>query len=255
MASATGRTDEGGDALADAVAVLDALARGGDNGQTFVALQLATAIPKAVLADLITRLEALGLVETTARRHHLGVRLFELGGSAPISRALRDAAIPFMGDLYEVTHETIHFGILAGTDVLYIEKLGGHRPAQVATGVGLRMPASCTGLGKAMLAFSPPTLVAEALAGELPRRTPSSITSPDAFREELRVVAAAGVAFDREENEVGVTCIAAPVLDSAQHAIGALSITGPIDRFEPDLYDAAIKTAARGLAGALANRK
>lgn len=243
------------DDLANAVTVLDVIARGGARGQTFPSLQLATGLPKAELVSLLARLEQLGLVANTARRHHLGERLLELGVLTPIPREFRDAAVPFMGDLYAVTHETIHFGILVGTDVLYIEKLRGHQPAHVDTGVGLRMPASCTGLGKAMLAFSSPALVAEVLSGELPGRTPATITSPEALREELRVVAATGVAFDREENEIGVTCIAAPVLDAQQRAVGALSITGPVGRFRPDLYDVAVKTAARGLASVLANGK
>lgn len=251
MARGRGPAGDVHDSLGAALAVLGALMHGDAPGKTFAALQLATGMPSDALRELLVRLERLELIERADRRYYLGVRLFELGGAAPISRSLREAAMPFIGDLYEVSGETVHFGILTGTEVLYIEKLRGHRPTPVPTRVGLRMPASCTGLGKAMLAFSSDEVISDVLATGLPQRTPSSITSPEAFREELRMIATAGVAFDREENEIGVTCIAAPVFSGARHAIAALSITGPTSRFDPTTYEAAIRTAAKGLSAVL----
>lgn len=251
MARGSGSGGDVPDSLGAALAVLGALLHGDARGKTFPALQLATGMQADALRDLLERLEQLELIEMSDRRYHLGVRLFEFGGAAPISRSLREAAMPFIGDLYEVSGETVHFGILTGIEVLYIEKLRGHRPTPVPTRVGLRMPASCTGLGKAMLAFASDEVISEVLATGLPQRTPASITSADAFREELRMIATTGVAFDREENEIGVTCIAAPVFGGNPRAIAALSITGPTSRFDPTTYEAAIRTAAKGLSAVL----
>jgi DNA-binding IclR family transcriptional regulator len=254
MTGSDGQVDDIDEVLTQIVGILDALAIDDTRGRSMAELRIATGLPERTARDLLARLQRLGLVGTDGSTFHLGLRLFELGGSAPIPRALREAAIPFMGDLYEATHETIHFGILSGADVVYIAKLRGHDPARVTTTAGVRMPASCTALGKAILAYSPPEVVAEALAHDLPARTPASITSRDDFSEELRAIATRGVAYDREENEVGVTCVAAPVLDPDLVAVGALSITGPVHRFDPELAAAAVLTAARGLYGVLFNR-
>jgi len=244
-------TDVVDEALSQVDALLHGLATDSKTGLTCRELRLATGLSDEAVLELTSRLMRYGLVDSDGTRFWLGIRLFELGGSAPLPRTLREAAVPFVGDLYEATHETIHVGVLMGSDVLYIEKLRGHDPAHVATTVGARMPASCTALGKAMLAFSTPDVVAAVVADGLQQRTPSSIVDPDHFAEELRRIAATGVAYDREENEVGVTCIAAPVLDRDVRPVGALSITGPVERFDPALAVDACRTAARGLSSAL----
>ena len=67
--------------------------------------------------------------------------------------------MPFMEDLYETTHETVHLGIPPGTDVIHIKKINGHVHAAPQILPGTRMPMYCTSLGKALLAFSPPELL------------------------------------------------------------------------------------------------
>ena len=111
------------------------------------------------------------MLERVGEEYQLGLKLFELGNSVARQRELREAALPFMEDLYEATHETIHLGVLDDAEVLYVEKIAGRRGCTVPTTLGTRKPLYCTGLGKAILAYSTPQLVQAVIQNGLPRRT------------------------------------------------------------------------------------
>ena len=115
-----------------------------------------------------------------------------------------------MEDLYESTHETVHLGMLDGIEVIYVDKIAGHRGVSVPTSVGRRMPAHCTGLGKAILAFSDPELTNRVISAGLRRARPTRLSCPMCCgrvgRARIR-----GVAYDREESVLGVACAAAPI--------------------------------------------
>ena len=104
------------------------------------------------------------------------------------------------------------------------------------------MPAYCTGLGKAMLAFSDGKQVAETIAHGLVPRTEYTIVVPEIFCEELHKVGACGIAFDREESIRGIGCIAAPLRGSGR-AIGAISLTGTAAQAGNDQVTAALRDA------------
>lgn len=209
-------------------------------------------LPKSTAHRIIAQLVHWGALERHDDGFGLGIRLFEWGSLVSHQRELRDAAVPFMEDLYESTHETVHLGILDRCEIVYVEKLTGHRRVAVPTGIGRRMPCHCTGLGKAILAFSPSAVIDRVLRSGLERRTCYSIVLPKLLLEELDGVRAAGVAFDREESALGVTCAAAPVLNVSGMAVGALSITGSTSRLDPDRVAPAVRTASLGLGRALA---
>src|SRR5512146_1964174 len=123
---------------------------------TFSELARRANLPKATAHRLVRRLEHHGLVARRDRYIALGLRLFELGNLAESRRfGLRETAVPFMEDVFEATHEIVNLGVLDRNAVVYLEKLSGHRRARLSTQTGVRIPANCTGLGKAILAFSP----------------------------------------------------------------------------------------------------
>jgi len=190
-------------------------------------------------------------VERTARGHRLGMRLFELGQLAPLQRGLREAAAPFLADLFEATHETVHLAVPDGVDVVYVQKLPGRRGPRIDSRVGGRMPAYCTGVGKALLAFGPPERLAAVLAGGLPRRTPRTVIAPGLLHQELTRVRADGVAEEHEESTVGIACVASPVLDPHGLAVAAISITGWANRMDTARLAPAVRTAALGLSRVL----
>ncbi|MGD9995673.1 MAG: IclR family transcriptional regulator [Ilumatobacteraceae bacterium] len=213
-----------------------------------------THLPKSTAFRLLAILEQRQLVERQGNRYCLGSRLFELGHRVSYCRprSLRDSAVPYMSDLYELTHETVHLGVLDGTDVLYLEKLFGHQRVKAPSAVGARVPAYCSALGKAMLAASEPNAIGAALVRGLEPRTGYTIIAPALFTEELATVRTRGIAFDREESSVGVNCVAAPIHARNGRLLGAVSVCGPTGRFNPQDYVGAVLQVARGIGNSIA---
>ena len=132
--------------------------------------------------------------------------------------------------------------MLDGDEVVYLERIVVGRDP-LPTRPGGRMPAYCTGLGKAMLAFDE-LATEEVLEGELPSRTAGTITCADQLREALERVRETGVAFDLQEAYEGYACVAAPIR-SAGRAIAAVSVTGKIAVVDmPELAGIVQRTAA-----------
>jgi DNA-binding IclR family transcriptional regulator len=223
------------------------------------------AAPQLTLTDLAARsglalstthrlaheLVRLGALERIDGWYYPGMRLFELAQlSRPIAH-LRQAALPFMEDLYEATHQIINLGVLDGSEIIYIERICGHQAADVPSRTGSRYPAHCTGLGKAQLAFLPQSRREELFAAPLAGRTRQSIRDHGVLRRELTLVAERGVACDREETEPGIACVAAPVLDRSGRPVAALSVTGTVGRINPLSLAPAVRTASLGVARVL----
>ncbi|MFF9105161.1 IclR family transcriptional regulator [Streptomyces rubrogriseus] len=207
-----------------------------------------TGLKKATVHRLATELVERRLLDRGAYGYRLGFRTFELGHRVQVSRLLRNLALPYMEDLYEISHEIVQLAVLDGTDIVYLEKLTGHRSYQAPSAVGERFPAHCSGIGKAILAFSPDAVVERVVTAGLPRRTPRTITDPDLFRKELVRVRDSGVAYDREEGHPEVSCVAAPILNLEGLPIVALSITGPSYRMGLPRLAAAVRATALALA-------
>jgi DNA-binding IclR family transcriptional regulator len=115
--------------------------------------------------------------------------------------------------------------------VLYVDKRNAARPVEMFSQAGKVGPAYCTGVGKAMLAYLPEAGLEEAINRQsFHRFTDQTIITPDALRSELAAIQKTGFAFDCEEHEPGIICIAAPILTRAGRAIGAISITSTTAR-------------------------
>lgn len=210
-----------------------------------------TGIPKPTVYRLVNELVPWGVVEKTASGVRLGIGLFELGARAPAQWILREAGGPVLAELAEATRQTTHLAVLRDGDVLYVQKLTSRGGPPVKSRLGGRMPAYCTGLGKAMLAFSSVDVVRAALDGPLPRRTPFTVVAPGLIERELRLVREQGFAGEYEESTKGVACIAAPVIDGKGLLCGAVSVTGWADRIDMRRMAPAVRAAALDIARAL----
>ena len=205
-----------------------------------------------IAADLVGH----QLLDRVPAGYRLSGGLFELGMRAAVERTLLELAMPFLQDLYERTHETVHLGVAEGREVVYVVKIGGHRQAPAPSRVGGRMPLHCTAIGKVLLAHAEPELRREVLGGPLERRTPHTVVAPGLLRRQLGRVLETGVAFEREESRMGLLCVAAPVLaEDGRTAVAAISVTGPVGRFRPDAHVAAVRAAATGVGSVLARRQ
>ncbi|TQS45462.1 IclR family transcriptional regulator [Cryptosporangium phraense] len=219
----------------------------GDGELTLAELSRRTGLPKATAHRLLGELETLGAVERTPGGVRLGLRLFELGQLVPRPRDLLDVAAPFLSDLREATHQTVHLAVLDGVEVVYVQKLGGHRGPEIPSRLGGRMPAYCTAVGKALLAFAVPGVVDVVLGGSLPRRTPRTVVAPGLIRAELASVRRRGVAEEHEESAAGIACVAAPVLSPGGTAVAAVSITGWAGRLDVRRLAPTVRAAALGV--------
>lgn len=214
-----------------------------------------TGLHKATVYRLAGELVAVRLLDRTEGGYRLAGGLFELGMRASTERSLLEIAMPFLQDLYERTHETVHLGVLDGLEVVYLTKIGGHRQANAPSRTGGRMPLHCTAIGKALLAHADPEVRRQVLAGRLERWTARTVVAPGLLARQLDAAVESGVAFEREESAVGITCVASPVFDVASNAaLAAVSVTGPVTRFRPEAHVDAVRAAAAGI-GATLNRR
>ncbi len=209
-----------------------------------------TGLPKSTASRITNDLIALGYLERHGTSLSLGIRVFELGQHAARPRALKTLAQPRMAELRRATRSTVHLAVLEDTTVVYIEILASSASPALPSRVGGRLPAFATGVGKALLAFSPPDVVDRVLERGLWRVGPRTITDPDRLRAALAEVRTAGFATEEEESGPGVSCVAAPLFGPGGDApIAAVSVSGWSDRF--DLNAAA--PLVRGVAAALSD--
>ncbi|NKY28646.1 IclR family transcriptional regulator [Nocardia gamkensis] len=224
-----------------------------DTALSLAELARRTGMPKGTLHRVLADMVAVRLLDRTEAGYRLGGHLFELGMRASVERSLLEVAIPFLEELNARIHETVHLGVLDGTDVVYLTKIGGRRQASAPSRIGGRMPAHCTAIGKVLLANADAALRDQVLAGPLRRHTPRTMILPGTLRNQLDRIAADGVAFEFEESAPGLVCVAAPVREADQ-VVAAISVAGPSHRFHPENHAAAVRAAAEGIGLTLTRR-
>ncbi len=210
-----------------------------------------TGMPRSTTHRLVSDLVEWGGLERGRKGVRLGVRLFELGHLVPDHSRLRDLAVPFAQSLAEVTHLTSNVAMRQGSDIIYVEKINAHDLRVPHSRVGGRLPITCTGLGKAILAFSSPDFIDGILAGELMRLAPNSITDPEVLRKQLVTIRHTRVAYDLEESSPGLFCVAAPIFTRNDRIIGAISVTGATSRSQAQSFANIVLASASTLSRAL----
>ncbi|MEJ6402815.1 IclR family transcriptional regulator [Yoonia sp. 2307UL14-13] len=161
----------------------------------------------------------------------LGIRLVRLAHAAWEQSTLAPIARPHIDALSAAVGETVHLAQLDNAQVLYIDKRNAGNPVQMYSQAGKVGPAYCTGVGKAMLAFSAPDVADRIIAQQsFHRFTPQTLDNAKALRDELQNIRINGYGFDREEHEPGIICIATPILSESGRVLGALSVTSTTAR-------------------------
>jgi DNA-binding IclR family transcriptional regulator len=135
--------------------------------------------------------------------------------------------------------------MLEGHEVVYLEKIPSAQVV-IPSRAGGRMPAYCTGLGKAMLAFESEQQIDSTIAAGLTRRTSNTLVSKEAFRMDLERIRREGMAYDHEESCAGIVCVAAPIRGSGR-AIAAISVTGFSREFKFREMEMAVRQTATNI--------
>jgi DNA-binding IclR family transcriptional regulator len=191
-----------------------------------------TGLPKSTVHRILAILVDFGLVRRGQDGYRLGRRLTDpLAGPTDRRRVLlRERVVPYLLDLYELTHEAVHLAVLGGTEVVYLDRLYGRRSAAAAvraTGA----PAHGTAVGRVLLAYSPLEVQIRYLndGPGRPYRSSPGGTGLDGLLARIREQ---GIAVGQDEPAPGIRTVAAPVLGPDRLAVAAIAVTGSQGRID-----------------------
>ena len=185
-------------------------------------------LPLSTTHRLVSELARTGLLERDEEaRYRIGLRLWEIATSASRAVDLREAALPFLQDLYEATHENVQLAVLDGTEAVYLERISGRDSVHVVTRVGGRLPVHATGVGLVLLAHAPVEVQDRVLGGSFARYTRYTVTDPRRLRRILAGVRRDGFAVSDRQIETISASVAAPVRDRTGRVVAAVSLVFP----------------------------
>ena len=194
----------------------------------------ATALADLAIAIGLTRSTTHRLAATLVERRYLeysrndgyalGPKLLELGHVASRQRDLPRVAREHLETLSTTTRDTVHIGVLDGTRALYLDKITGSRRVEISSKIGERQPLRSTGLGKALILDADEKQWREFYDQE--SRLGNRYDVPlDEWLKRMREYAKHGYAFDLEENEDRIRCVAAPIRGVTGAIVGAISVS------------------------------
>lgn len=186
-------------------------------------------INKSTVHRLLATLEGKHFLERdqVTGLYRPGIRLIQMAFLTMEHNDLRRLASPFLHSLCDQFRENVNLSVLDGTDVIYLDVVESTQRVKLAAAPGQRLPAFCTASGKAILAFLPEDKVHDILAFGMPKHTQNTLTSVEAYFENLSLTREKGFAISEQEFEDGINAIAAPICN---HPIGSVSIAGPAYR-------------------------
>lgn len=187
---------------------------------------------KSTAYRLLSTLEYKNFVKKDKnKKYKVGKRVIEIGYQALNNIDLRKEMRPILQKLGEITEETIHLGVLDNFKVFYIDKVETSHTIRMYSSIGKGGPLYCTGIGKALLAFSEQEYINRFLKQvKFVKYTDNTITHKKELKDELEKIKKSGYAIDNMEHEDNIRCVAAPILDYSGDLIAAISISAPTQR-------------------------
>ncbi|BCB86279.1 IclR family transcriptional regulator [Phytohabitans suffuscus] len=213
--------------IARAAAILRLLA-GGSGRLGLLEIARALDLPKGTAHGLVRTLQDVGFVEQdkTSGKYQLGAALLHLGTSYLDVNELRSRSINWADPLAARSGEAVRIGTLLDSEVLVVHHVFRPDDTLQTLDVGALLPPHATALGKVLLAY-------EARGGgfgELVPYTRRTLASPRALARALSAIREAGWGSDIEEMTVGEAGIAAPIRGYGGLVVGAIGISGPVER-------------------------
>ncbi|RDG38877.1 IclR family transcriptional regulator [Streptomyces corynorhini] len=238
--------------LERAAAMLRLLA-GGERRLGLSEIASSVGLAKGTAHGILRTLQAEGFVEQDAAsgRYQLGAELLRLGNSYLDVHELRARALVWTDDLARSSGESVHLGVVHQQGVLIVHHVFRPDDSRQVLEVGAMQPMHSTALGKVLSAYDP-VAHSEAVEGEREAFTARTITALGEFEAVLDLTRARGWAADVEETWEGVAAVAAPIHDRRRMPVGAIAITGAVERLcpagelRPELV-AAVRECARAV--------
>ncbi|GAA0315163.1 IclR family transcriptional regulator [Sphingomonas oligophenolica] len=180
--------------------------------------------------------------------YHFGPKLLELGFIAQQQTDVVQVARPHLEELAASTEDTVNLGILDNERALYLDKIPGRRRVEISSRVGDRRPLTSTGLGKALLLDDDAAHWRKLFDEDRAAGSPPADYA--VWEERMRDYVAVGRAFDLEENEDLIRCVAAPIRDVSGRIVAAISVSSAAQYMADDRMQA-LSDDVRGTAKAI----
>lgn len=199
--------------------------------QTLSDVAAATGLTRAGARRILLTLQTLGYVENDGRLFALTPRILDLGFAYLSSMPIWSLAEPELEALARQVQESCSIAVLDGTDVVYVMRVPVQKIMRVTLGVGSRLPAWCTSMGRLLLGGLPPEQARERLAAsQIQAFTRHTLTDPAAIEARIAQARRQGWTLTNQELEEGMISIAAPIVDRAGRVVAALNISGQANR-------------------------
>ncbi|MEH7072980.1 IclR family transcriptional regulator [Neobacillus drentensis] len=197
-------------------------------------------LTKGTLHRLLATLSNMNYVvkDEETDKYKLGLQVLFLSRNLLNNSNIITVAKPYLEKLSKEVNETVHLCIEDHGEVIYIDKIESNQTIRMYSRIGSRAPMYCTGVGKVLLSGMNPDRFEEIISNiNFIPKTPHTITSKEAFIEEIDKVKAQGYALDNAENEEVLRCIASPIYDHKGKIIASFSISGPRNRITMDVIN------------------
>ncbi|GGF03427.1 IclR family transcriptional regulator [Aliidongia dinghuensis] len=194
-----------------------------------------TGLSRAVVRRFLHTLVELGYVGVDGRLYSLRPRILELGYAFLSSMPIWDVIQPALRDVSSRLRATCAAGMLDGIEVVHVARAGRTETVAVSFGVGARLPAFHTAMGRVLLSALPPDERAARLSqADLPAYTPFTLTDPARLMAELETVAAQGWALVDRELEPGLIALGVPLRNRSGQVVAALVTSARATRLDAD---------------------
>jgi len=223
--------------------------------QTLSEVATRSGLTRAGARRILLTLQTLGYVESDGRLFALTPRILDLGFAYLSSMPMWNVAESVMEALVEEVKESCSAGVLEGTDIVYVLRVSTRKIMRNSLGVGSRLPAYCTSLGRMLLAGQSDEEVRSLLeASPLEARTRHTLTDIDAILAKVQQARRQGWCLVNQELEEGLVSIAAPVVNRTGRTIAALNISGQANRTPPRQMQETMLPALRAAAQEISRR-
>jgi DNA-binding IclR family transcriptional regulator len=215
-----------------------------------------TGLPKSTVSRLLGTLAELDAVTQIDPNgaYGLGELILDLSASATPGRNLVATARPVMEQLVDELGESVGIGVLDAGDVYYLDQVNSDQEVQVRDWSGERVQAHAAAAGVVLLAYASASVRARFLGGALEAFTDQTITDPVLLGQRLDETRRAGFVWCFEEFAEGLNAVGAPITDSSDRVVAAISAHGPSYRFPPDGSSAAVAAMLLDAASRISDR-
>ena len=192
-------------------------------------------INKTTIYRILQTFVKTGYVEQDRKteRYHPTMKILTLGNKVLNRLEIRSLANRFLKELAIEVKESVHLALMDGHETVIIDKVEAVDEMGIKFHIGRRSPLYSTGTGKVFLAaLEKKELETYFSTVKFVQHTPTTHVNPVTLNDEIEKIRKQGYALDHQENNVGISCVAAPIFDFSGKVVAAMSATGPSFRIE-----------------------